>query len=638
MTENITENDPNEKLKKRALDAYKRNKSDMETLAKERREANTNYYGEPRGDEVTGRSKVISRDVFETIEGQMPALMKIFYGGQRVVEVSAQGKEDEPKSKLMEEKINFDFQKSNKGFKILYQFFKDALLHRIGVVNYMWDKTPIWKYHEYENVSETYIRDLEMGMLGNPHIIDEKVLVSEGGVSAEGFPVDAIYNIQCREKIKQSRPVFTNVKHEDINFPIDMVDVDDLEAVIDHRVRIHKRKLKEYGFNQEELDGMVEKYNTNTDVQSRFEDVGGLSFLTDDKESEFVYLHQFYMYDFDESGNPIPKIVFMVGDKIGKVVVNKYGRPPFCFITPTILSHRLVGLSSEHAVRDIQDIGTAFLRIMLDSGYYQNIPVSVWNPFGVQNIPEEFIPGTKILTEDDRDPRTVMSHLPSQQLPPQIANIYSQVLPKIKGRRTGLTDFAAGLDPKALATRTSGGISQLMNSSQQPLELIARCFAETGVRDIFVACMRMNIDFLDMETNIKINDEWVKIGRDDINGLFDISIDVGIGTGSKDMIFNHLINMINVMGGIAGAIKDPMAIQQVFTLENVRNVLEAAWEMIGFKNAKGRFTANESNRAGIGGQNPEGAAIPGTQGQPNVQGVAGGGGQIHPQEMAAMPY
>lgn len=641
MAEETKENDPNEKLKKRALDAYRRNKADMETLAKERREANTNYYGEPRGDEVEGRSKVISRDVYEVIEQQMPDLMKIFYGGQRVVEVGAQGgRDDELKAKLMEEKINFDFQKSNKGFKILYQFFKDALLHRIGVVHYSWDKTPKWKYHEYENVTETYIRDLENGILGNIHIIDEKILVSEGGGSTEVFLIESTYNIQCREKIKQSRPLFTNVKLEDINFPIDMVDVDDLEGVIDFRVRIHKRKLKEYGFDQTEIDDVIDKYDAVADIQSRFEDLGGLSFITDDQKSDFVFLHQFYMYDFDKEGNPIPKIVFMVGEKIGKVVVNKYGRPQFCFITPTIIAHRLVGLSSEFSARDIQEISTGFLRIILDSGYYQNLPREVWNPFAVENIPEENIPGMKVLTSDDRDPRTAVHSIGGQSLPPQFMAVYSQVLPKVKGRRFGITDFSAGLDPKAVATRTSGGISQLMSSSMRPQELVARCFAETGVRDIFIADMQMNIDFLDTETNIKINDEWKTIRREDINGLFDITIDVGVGTGSKDMIFNHLINMLNTYGNVANAIKDPTIISQIFNTQNVKNILDSAWEMIGFKNSKGRFTANDTAGAGtnFGQPNPEGQPIPGTQGQPDVQGIVGGGGQVYPKEMAAMPY
>ena len=636
MTEEIKEN-PNEALKKRALDAYKKYKSNMDILANERVEANEYYYGEPRGDEVEGRSKVISRDLFEIIETQMPSMMRIFYGGQRVVEVSPQGGAgDEEKAKLMEEKINYDFQKLNNGFKILYQFFKDSFLHKIGVVSYSWDKTPKWKFHEYENITESYIQDLTNGVLGNPHIIDEKIPVQEEGLSAEGMLIEATYNVKCREKIKQSRPKFVNRKLEDVTFNIDMTDVEDLEGFISIRSRIHKRKLKEYGFNREEIDDMVDKYDSTAEIQSRFADIGGLSFITDEKDSDFVYLHQCFMYDFDEEGNPIPKIVNIIGDKVGKVEVNKYGRPPVCIITPTIISHRLVGLSTFDGAKDIQDISTGFLRIMLDSGYYQNSPVTVWNPFRIETIPEERFPGLKVVMSEDGDPGAVMATMPSAPLAPQIPDIYKNVMPKIKGRRFGVSDFTQGLDPKALATRTSGGISQLMSSSQQPMELIARCFAETGVRDLFIADMQMNIDFYDIETNIKINDKWAMITPKSINGLFDISIDVGIGTGSKDMIFNQLINMLNTYGGIAGAIKDPRAIMQVFTLDNIKNILEASWETLGFKNTKGRFTANDRPR--ITPENPAGATIQGVPAEQGVPGVGGGGMEENYRNMAAMPY
>ena len=645
MAEELEDN-PNEKLKKRALDAYKKYKPNMDILANERVESSEYYYGEPRGDEVKGRSKVISRDLFEIVESQMPSFMRIFYGGQRVVEVTPQGADDEEKAKLMEEKINYDFQKLNNGFKILYQFFKDALLHKIGVVSYSWDRTPKWKYWDYtENggITESTIQDLENGIVtdinpkGHTHIIDEKILIKEGGLSAEGIPFESTYSVKCREKIKQSRPKFVNRKPEDVTFNIDMTDVEDLEGFISIRSRIHKRKLKEYEFDEKEIEGMVDKYDATAEIQARFADIGGLSFITDEKDSDFVYLHQCFMYDFDEEGNPIPKIVNIIGDKVGKVEVNKYGRPPVCIITPTIISHRLVGMSTFDGAKDIQDISTGFLRIMLDSGFYQNSPVTIWNPMRVETIPEERFPGLKVIMSSDGDPSTVMYTEKPTPLAPQIPDIYKNVMPKIKGRRFGISDFSQGLDPKALATRTSGGISQLLTSSQEPKELIARCFAETGVRDMFLADMNMNIDFYDVETNIKINDKWATITRNSINGLFDISIDVGVGTGSKDMIFNQLINMLNTYGGIANAIKDPQAILQVFNFENVRNILEAAWEMLGFKNAKGRFTANE--RTGIiNPANPTGTAIQRVPAEQGVPGGGGGGMEENYRNMAAMPY
>ena len=88
-----------------------------------------------------------------------------------------------------------------------------------------------------------------------------------------------------------------------------MKNVEDIDGVIIHRIKIHKRKLKEYGFNEEDVNNTIDKFDDRTELQSRFQDLGGLQFIIDDKKSDFVYLNECYLYDFDENGEPIPKIV-----------------------------------------------------------------------------------------------------------------------------------------------------------------------------------------------------------------------------------------------------------------------------------------------------------------------------------------
>lgn len=625
----------NEKLKKRALSLYKKYKTNMDTLSSERRETNKYYFGELRGDEVEGRSKVISRDQFEVIEWMLPDFMRIFYGGRNVAEVNPQGADDVDKAKLMEEKVSFDFQKQNPGFKILYQWFKDALSHRFGVVKYYWDTSYRYKYHEYKEIPHSYYMDL----VNKGHIIDEMVTVSEGIQGIGGmFIQEPIYNIKCREKIKNSKPVAINIPHEEIYFNIDMKSVEDLEGVIVHRMRVHKRKLKDYGFNTEDINDSIDGFENSTELQSRFQDIGGLSFITDDKESDFIYLNECYLYDFDNNGDPIPKIVHIVGDKVGKVEVNKYGKPPFCFITPIMVAHRLIGLAVD--VKDIQDARTALLRNILDNTYYQNNGETIYNPNRVE-LPEHRMPGQRIPTKEDVSPKDVVYHVPVTPLAPQTVNIYSQVLPESKSQRTGINKLGQGLDPKSIVNRTLGGVSQTMTAANAPKELIARVFAETGVRDLFTAFVEMNIMFLDMPTNIQINKEWITIKPEDINGMFDISIDIGIGTGTKDQMFNHMINMLNIYGNIAN-VGGP-AIQEIFWMEEIKNILLYAWELLGVKNAAGRFVSNRMGGMANGGQGAgivanggEGAQVPGTPSAPGVQRTPNGVGMQGREQMEAM--
>ena len=55
----------------------------------------TQYYrGEPFGNEEEGRSQVVSRDVRDTVQAILPSLMRMFFGGNNIVEFAPNGPED----------------------------------------------------------------------------------------------------------------------------------------------------------------------------------------------------------------------------------------------------------------------------------------------------------------------------------------------------------------------------------------------------------------------------------------------------------------------------------------------------------------------------------------------------------------
>ena len=64
-------------------------------LSNERAEAIDYYLGEPFGNEVEGRSQVVSYDVQDTIESALPQLLKVFVAGDKVVAFDPKGPEDQ---------------------------------------------------------------------------------------------------------------------------------------------------------------------------------------------------------------------------------------------------------------------------------------------------------------------------------------------------------------------------------------------------------------------------------------------------------------------------------------------------------------------------------------------------------------
>src|SRR5439155_19470240 len=82
-----------------------------------------------------GRSRAVSTDVADTIEGLMPSLMEIFAAGDEVVRFEPIGPEDVQAAEQEMQYVNHVFMQQNPGFLVLYSFIKDALLSKVGVVS-----------------------------------------------------------------------------------------------------------------------------------------------------------------------------------------------------------------------------------------------------------------------------------------------------------------------------------------------------------------------------------------------------------------------------------------------------------------------------------------------------------------------
>jgi hypothetical protein len=131
-------------------------------LAADRADAMSYYRGDMSRDMPAqdGRSRAVSTDVADVIEGLMPNLMDIFAGSDEVVKFEPVGPEDEEAAQQETDYVNHVFMQMNDGFMTLYSFIKDALLQKVGIVKVWWEE------HEQEE-RETYydLTDDQFAML-----------------------------------------------------------------------------------------------------------------------------------------------------------------------------------------------------------------------------------------------------------------------------------------------------------------------------------------------------------------------------------------------------------------------------------------------------------------------------------------
>jgi len=578
--------DREESIKKDALKLIGKYLPDMDTLDQDRAKALRDYKSEPYGNELKGRSQVVMSDVSDTIEWIMPSLMRIFYGGKDVVTVEPVGPEDELKAKLMEEKLNFDFKKQNNGFLIFYDWFKDALLYRVGLVKYHWHKGEKYKAVEYDGLSEQEYELLTALVDEGKFIIDKENVVQVGeGTGEDDFYLTSVtFSVSGREVVRESRPVLEVMHPSEVIYDAKAKDFGSSRLVAHKLFRHIKEISATYDIDVEDVRADVD---TAQDLLSDeiFKALGGYSFIKEENIDDHAYIYECYMDEIGDDGKPRPVKFVLMGDRLLKrrgessaIEDNRYGRPPFRELTPIRITHSITGRSMRDLATELQKMHTALKRYLLDNIYFQNNGVKMVNPYKVNmdDLINNNFPGGVVRTLYDTSPGDAIYPVPIAPMQPQVFNMLEMVQQE-RENRTGVSRLNQGIDPKNL-NDTATGISQIMGASQQRIEMIARMFAETGVKQLFQDIVDMNVEFFDTETNIKINQEWQRVRPEDISGQFDVNVDVAIGTGGKEIKVQQMLQMLNTYL-LTAKLGAPVSPDKIYAM------LREIWHSWGYKNA-----------------------------------------------------
>ena len=99
-------------------------------------------------------------------------------------------------------------------------------------------------------------------------------------------------------------------------------------------------------------------------------------------------------------------------------------------------------------------------------------------------------------------------------------------------RRTGLSDAAKGLDPKALQSSTMIGVEAVINGQQERTELVARVLAETGFRDLFAGLYDEICENPSQQRTLKVNGNWVDYDTSTFDASMGVEVNPTLGKGS----------------------------------------------------------------------------------------------------------
>ncbi|MFW9602471.1 MAG: hypothetical protein ACMV1B_09140 [Prevotella sp.] len=485
--------------KNEILKSLKADMKEAERLQREwfikREEWSSQTEGAPYGNEVDGKSKIVSKDIKKQREWMIPSITDPFLSTSDVIKCNPVTYEDAKAARQNELLLNTQFCRKFNRYNFIMKATKVLVTEGSVVIQTGWD------YEEEEVEAEV-----------------EVISVDENGVEF----VDTEISLQTN--VIRNQPTAVVCRNEDIFIdPTCMDDMDKCQFVI-HRYESSLNALKQDG-RYENLDKVeAAQYNLTNDPQYLREDQSYFEFK--DKPRKKFVVHEYWgNYDIDGDGIAEPIVCAWVGNTLIRLESNPYPdkKPPFIIVPFSAVPFQMFGEALAETIGDNQKVKTAITRGMIDNMAKSNNAVVATRKGALDPVNrKKFLKGENF--EFNGTPGDFWQG-GYNQLPSSAFDMLNLQNNEIESQ-TGVKSFSGGISGNALGSTATGARGALDATATRRLNLV-RNMSENMIKPIMRKWMAYNAEFLEEEEVIRItNDEYVPIRRDDLAGKIDIDISI----------------------------------------------------------------------------------------------------------------
>jgi hypothetical protein len=510
------------------------------------------YMGDLLGNERDGQSQIVTREVLQAIEWALPALMRVFLGGVRVVEFKPSGPDDVQQAKHETDVVTQWFRDGNpsqSGFVILYVFLKDMLMNPNAYLSV----EPV-EEEDRDTYTLTDVSDMQL---------DE--LEERDGVTVDVIDTEDVPDPLTGELIKLHEVKVTEVKTvkrvEVATLPPDCVivdrnhhqlNLDRCKAVILRDTDRTLSDVRELGYDVELEDlGPAEDDDTWNDEETNRlfyseEQPDGDEDTYDLEADKPVIIHTCYMrVDYDGDGISELRRIVMAGCKI---VENEECEMQTVVAGSALpVPHKHIGMGYGELVMDLQQLMTTLTRQLLDNIYAQNIQRAYLNEAALLSDGS-----TMDALIDNTQQYILLRGRPADAVMPEvitpIVGEITQAMEAIKEvpqLRTGVAPQLS-LDPSVLEKSTMGAFVGALEQASQRLELLARLVAETVLIPMFLkihSTVRMHFDEPQM---VQIDGQWIETDPRKWKKRSSMTCNVGLGFNNRQVMLGLLQTLMQI--------------------------------------------------------------------------------------------
>jgi len=548
---------------------------------------------------LPNRSKLVSRDVADTLGWVHPGIMRVFTSSQTVVEYEAVRPGTSQWAKDATEFMNYDFMCNNDGYRIFYNATWDALALDMGLCSSEW--VPVVK--KRETIRRQTLEQLALlEMEEDVEILTAKPLeemYETESVDEFGYPaivMQPLYDVKVSRVVKQGHIRDETLRPENLLINEMATTIEESNFVgyrYDNKTRSDLMEMADaYGFDKAIIRELPSDGFNDDDPVGLSRDLEGFTdYNSPTRSGDIIDLYRcFPMVDVDGDGIAECVEVWYAGNKVLAWQVWE-DDIPYTDIPCYPVPHRFNGESVADRTMDIQRAKTVLLRQAMDNLYATNVPTqevevgSVLNPDAL--VQKRF---GAIMWKKAGSAPIVWGTVP------YVADKVFAAMPyfdEMRAMRTGVSRTTMALDPEALQNQTATAAQQQRDAGYSQIELVARNMAELGFVRFFKKRLKLAVKYQQVasvpapEEEGEFRDVYPQQWDDDMAA----TVNTGLGTGSKDRDMAMLNTMMNVQTGMAQQLAAvPGA--QAKAIEFVPKIIDTAVKMAessGLKNPESYF-------------------------------------------------
>lgn len=504
-----------------------------DTISADREKALNYYFQRARGDEVPGRSQVVSGDVSAMVEANLAQMLDAF-SSDRIAEFDPFGVEDEDQAQLESDTVQYFVMSKSNGFLELAQGIKDALLLRNGLMKVYVDERKSSTTRTLGNVAPEAFAELT-------HI--------------PGAQVDVLkYDPQAKEarlRITKVRRTFKAQALPPENFLYqadwDSLDLQPIpfcaERHIDSRSDLIEMFPKARG-KIEELHAFHNNHTTTGAARNPRKVTENRKGI-DRSQDPIEWFECYVLADQDGDGISERLKVCLSGDQL--LSDDPVRLVPYAAGSAILNPHRFLGISLYDKLKQVQDLNTGLQRALMD-----NVNTTTKNRIA-------YLDG-KVNVEDVSDGRpngalrvkASVADVRAAVMPFAVPDTSANILQNIEFQKSVRSEMGgAALDMQTAQMQIGGdrmgsqGLDRAYSVVEQLCAMMTKTIAASLIRSTFLLAHATLREWFDEPVPVKRQGKWFSPVPSEWPVRECVTVKVGMSPGERARRANALMQMLN---------------------------------------------------------------------------------------------